>query len=1311
MFDDLFDFSTYSTSLKDDDIAIIGMCGRFALSDNKNEFWNSLIEGKNCICNYPVSRSSDTEKFLLNGSVVCKAGYLERIDLFDYRFFGISKQEADMTDPNQRIYMETVYNAFCDAGISPNNLRGSKTGVYTAHSSELNPRYYEFIRENYPDEFEDISVAGNLASVMSGRISYYFDLQGPAVVVDTACSSALVAVDSACNALNDRKIDLAVVGGVKINILPIRRGLDDDIGIRSKNDRIRAFDNNADGISSGEGAGAIILKRYSDAKNDGDRIYAVIKGCAVNNDGKSVGLTAPNSFAQEEVICEAWEKAKIDPEKIVYIETHGTGTNLGDPVEAVALTKAFKRYTDRHSFCGIGSVKTGYGHLDNISGLISLIKTALIVYNRVIPPSIWFERPNAKIGFTDSSLYVNDMLRKIDQDEYYCGVSSFGLSGTNAHIVIGPAENDNAVIATATITEQNFAGERCWVTKKNKNVLLGHKIVTTGDTVMYSTVYSNRTHWILNEHKVKGEYVLPGTALIEMMITALNESSGGEMNNICLKDVFFMEAVRTKEGEECDVITSIVVQNGNKSISIGSMKNGIWRRHAIAVACESEDKLDKKIVKHSLDGAVSCCEERSIDVEIGEHWNQIQRKLYKLSDNEYLAEFEVPRRFMLEVSKSKLWAPAMDRAINAINAVLGNGTYIPFNIGKMCIYGSLPRRFSVYIDILSVNDEVIKMNCQLYDEQGILFAELFDYIVKHINGQVKNKNSDNKLCAVVWKEVSDTIARSQKESKKWIIVLSDEDKDLKNTIMQISDNIITLTVDEVIEQNSFDSYCSNSECIHILDIADACKKTEYSYATETISFLEKRYVLYAAIAKTQLPNVKLTVVTHNAFSVSGNETNIVPVGRALTAMAQVLKQECTDIELCCVDIDAGLVDCVKDLILHNHYDACLCAVRNGRIYTPIIDSIRTSNTKDRKRGYKGIYLLAGNGDLARAIAEHMVEQGADKVVMLGRHIKGIELDERIQEMKCDITDRQQVENTISTIREKIGKVKGFVHCAAVVDNNLIIHKTLQNFREVISPKIIGTETIIDCLKEDNLEWSVLFSSVSSIVGGIGQFDYSAANAYEDAFAEEQRRLGNNVIAINWAAWREIGIAQRMGVDDDNNTFYSLGTTEALEIFDKLIGLNETGHIVGIINNKVFDSTSLMFDRHRHASVSIRSYKNNLSNGYVEDTAEDIEAVVTSVWSEILGNTNIGRDETFSKLGGDSIMAIRLMNKLRDYYPDDIDITMIFTYPSIALMTEALVKKRIQMEERKFEKKITKVNSLDEILNALAKGEISVADIT
>lgn len=428
-----------------EDVAIIGMAGRFPGSRNIDEFWMNLKNGIESIRPFTIEElkaSGIDENIIKDPSFVNAGAVMDDADCFDASFFGINPREAEIMDPQHRVFLECAWEAFENAGYNPEDFKGH-IGVFGGVGQNT---YFQKNLITRPDLLE---MAGHYP-VMIGtekeyaitRVSFKLNLKGPAISVNTACSTSAVAIHIACQSVLSGECDMAIAGGARIKV-PLKAGyLYQEDSIPSPDGHCRAFDAEARGTVLGSGVGIIVLKRLSDAIQDGDCIYAVIRGSAINNDGSlKTGFTAPSVQGQANVIADALAMADVSPDTIGYVEAHGTGTTLGDPIEIAGLTRAFRNWTNSSGYCPIGSVKTNIGHLDAGAGVAGVIKTVLAMKYKQIPPSLNFNKPNPQIDFSNSPFFVNTKLRewKREDSPRRAGISSFGLGGTNAHIVLEEA--------------------------------------------------------------------------------------------------------------------------------------------------------------------------------------------------------------------------------------------------------------------------------------------------------------------------------------------------------------------------------------------------------------------------------------------------------------------------------------------------------------------------------------------------------------------------------------------------------------------------------------------------------------------------------------------------------------------------------------------------------------------------------------------------------------------------------------------------------------------------------------------------------
>ncbi|MEU5220618.1 amino acid adenylation domain-containing protein [Streptomyces sp. NPDC020807] len=449
------------------DIAVIGMAGRFPGAGDLDAFWRNLYDGVESISHLSTSELDQTDPGLADHPDYVRAGaVLPDIELFDADFFGITAKDAALIDPQQRVFLECAWEAFENAGYVPGDAQGP-VGVFAGSSmstylvNNLNPHH------GYPgtgpfiesDMLQFQLKLGNDRNYLPTRVSYKLDLRGPSVNVQTACSTSLVALHLACRSLQSGESAMALAGGVSI-VVPQKGGyLHEEGMIRSRDGHCRAFDAEAEGTLFGNGCGVVLLKRLDEALADGDHVIAVVKGSAINNDGSDkVGFTAPSVARQADVIKDALADAGVDASTVGYVEAHGTGTAMGDPIEVAALTQAYRESSDELAgrSCAIGSVKTNIGHLDEAAGIAGLVKAALALEHRTLPPSLHFNAPNPQIDFASGPFFVNTATTPWPASDTprRAGVSSFGMGGTNCHVVLEEAPAPRSATASVAGAER-----------------------------------------------------------------------------------------------------------------------------------------------------------------------------------------------------------------------------------------------------------------------------------------------------------------------------------------------------------------------------------------------------------------------------------------------------------------------------------------------------------------------------------------------------------------------------------------------------------------------------------------------------------------------------------------------------------------------------------------------------------------------------------------------------------------------------------------------------------------------------------------
>ncbi|HIE00798.1 MAG TPA: alpha/beta fold hydrolase [Thiotrichaceae bacterium] len=455
---------TPETDIPEDDIAIIGVSGRYPMARDLTAFWNNLTAGIDCISDIPKERW-DASQYEAVNHYPQWGGFIEGVDQFDPLFFNIYPREAEMMDPQERLFLETVWHTLEDAGYPKTSLKDKPVGVF------VGVMWGEYQLFGALEKLKGQPMPTASYASIANRISYYFDFQGPSMAIDTMCSSSLTAIHLACESLKRGESEIAIAGGVNVSIHPKKYSLLGQHQFLSSDGRCRSFGEGGDGYVPGEGVGAVLLKPLHQARTDGDHIYAVIKGSSINHGGKTNGYTVPNPNAQASLISSALKKAKINPRSMSYVEAHGTGTSLGDPIEIRGLTKAYQEETVDTQYCAIGSVKSNIGHLESAAGIAALTKVLLQMKYKQLVPSLHSEHLNPNINFETSPFYVQHgltewkqpLIKENGEEIRYprrAGISAFGAGGANAHLIVeeyepplqeveSPRQKDHIIVLSA----------------------------------------------------------------------------------------------------------------------------------------------------------------------------------------------------------------------------------------------------------------------------------------------------------------------------------------------------------------------------------------------------------------------------------------------------------------------------------------------------------------------------------------------------------------------------------------------------------------------------------------------------------------------------------------------------------------------------------------------------------------------------------------------------------------------------------------------------------------------------------------------
>lgn len=1277
--------------ISNNDIAIIGISTRFPKADNIEEFWDIINNNIDCVSDLPEDRKNDIDNYLrFKGASqddfrYIKSAYIEEIDKFDYSFFNLTPNEAKLMDPVQRIFLEVVWNAIEDAGYSEKMISGSNVGIYMGHISDLEGyKYKQMIYEVDPDLLP-FSLAGTLTSIIPSRISYLLNLKGPSIVIDTACSSSLVAVDLACQALRNGTCDMAVIGSVRLNILPFDKECF-KVGIESSDNLTRTFDQGGDGSGMGEGAAAILIKQLGKARRDGDNIYAVIKGIAVNQDGRSMGITAPNPSAQTDVIIKAWENSGIDPKSISYIDTHGTATKLGDPIEIEGIRKAFEKYTKEKQFCAVGSVKSNIGHLYDCAGLAGLIKAILALKHKTIPPSVHFNRPNSKIDFNDSPVYVNIKSRKWDCKNTLmrCGVSSFGLSGTNCHVVLEeyPESAAEYLEDTGSLTSE------------------GECIKETFNVLTLSAKSLNSLRLLVRNYKELADQGVE--KVFDNLCYTANTGRGQYFYRlaIVLKDARdFREKMNKIFVSELESLNGPLAYFGVcKAVPANKehLKPGEIREDEINKLNKTADEKIREFDK--MEGCTSeVLQELCVLYTSGAtiDWEQLYR-------GKNLKRMSLP---VYPFERSRCWLEIPD------TSEMGKEEFyyaMEWQLDNRDNSAAIVREDSVMV--MGLWDELVQelRECGrdvIEVKPGTEYRKIDSntYIISGLEEDYKKLIDDTKE-----KELSQIIHLFTVQEKQEVTSLNELEESQKRGVFslfylykaihgsEIEKEIDVVLISKYVNKVTGEEEQINPENSSMFGLGKAVRK-------------EHPNILCRCIDIDRHTDISQIIAGIN----SGENFHQIALRKGkryievLTRVdSDTLHDEKTEIR------DGGVY---------------LITGGTGGIGIEVASFIASKNKVK-------LVLVSRSGMPDRTEWKEITDAGIDtKLISKIRRINEIEASgSEVAIYSVDVSNMNEMRNMLDEVREKYGRIIGVIHGAGFVTNKALIDKDISEFEKVLSPKVKGTWILDVLTRQDNPEFFVLFSSIATIFDTINQGDYIAANSYMDSYSFYRRMKAGKTLAIDWSTWRDAGFAaeQNFGID---TLFKAISIPMALTGFENILNKNISRVLIGEMN---FESKIiLLLDKCRFTLSpeicgKLEECKKSMgkggkslrkkSTGKVKLLGRDsegyteIEKEIAQICKDTLGFEEIDINETFFELGADSISMKRIYQTVEKLYPGEIAVADLFEYPTIYKLAGCIAERRGIALYTKSEKSSTEKKDIDKELNDIfedmQKGNLTIEQV-
>lgn len=1314
------------------DIAIIGVAGRFPEAANIEEFFSNLAMGKDSIRAVSPKRKRDTTIPL--DTEYQTMGYMEDIDKFDHQFFGISMAEAMQMDPHQRLLMEVVYEAIESAGYNVDHFSGTATALFVA-CPEL--KYYEHLDDI--SQSDTTTFTGNMSGMTAGRIARFFNFYGNALVVDTSCSSSLVAIAQACNELILKNADYAVACGVQLWLFPGDRSADpNDIGITSSNGKVEAFSANANGTNNGEAVGSVLLKPMDKAIADKDLIYAVIKGAGVNQDAqRSSFLTAPSSVAQAEAIKIAWRKAGIKPESVTLIEAHGTGTKIGDPIEIKGLELAFASFTQQKQFVALSALKTNIGHTAAAAGISGLIKTVLSLKKKKIFPTLHFNAPNPFIDFKQAPVYINTEFKDWTVrtgDVRRAGVSSFGLTGTNCHILLEEAPEVTKSVQDETSKKYLFT-----ISAKDNDALLAN--VNTLIPFLEKEKRSlslEQVSYALNLGKkhYRYRYAVSGNT-IEDIVSALKLVSPKE--NIKYDEVIFLISGRVNVTYQEIIFLAETYPVFNKSFK------------------ECMHVLEKKQTDNNVLLFVSqYCLYKLIESKgikpvnllgIGAGQLVVAVITGRLKIEDALADL-----LKLEYSENDL-AERLRTYKNKIK-----GKKIAFvEIGKdgtlsstLNLIKSTDDTYTTHTIETSSNDTLLEIVRTIYlINYDIDWNAFYDHDIKQKIAlpsyqfrktrcwikESKEAFVENWLYKLNWEKV-ETPATSISLKGKRFIVFADGGKIAEGLCKFIASKegsfIKIYKGDSFRKDNDHEYFLDYKNEQSYVELIESLKTFDITISglidlwscdqllTNTINtddFLSEGLYSQFYITKafdyfiSQKDFIFLVASIYGRI-ITGQEKIFYPHRAASNGYFSSLSLEYQELKVKCVDLDqeAQISEKIQRISeeLVGRYDKLVVGYRNNERYLPCIESFieDKKNTVNLKFQEGGVYLITGGASgIGMEIAIDIVKKYKLKLVIIGRRelvadknnswkklaentnhpyhsvlktFSDIEENgSQISYFSVNISNKEELRKVINEVSGSIGTIKGVIHAAGVPGKMRVKNYTIDGFKEAFEPKIHGSINLADLIDTSLLDFFVMFSSHSSILGIARTTNYSAANMFQDNFAYALRKRGVNAISINWPSWKDTGMWNRISDKSENiDGVTQLSNTEGLSAFYQLLRINHFNVIVSKFDPNLLRDNPYFSVKGQVAGSNVnRLFNVSESLGFSNQTNDknsykynpeftETENKIAEIWQDILKTGGIKPDEDFFELGGHSLNGAQVINRIEKLFSVEMEFEEFFDYSTI-----------------------------------------------
>ncbi len=1215
----------------DEKIAIVGMSGRYPDADNLSQFWRNLVESKNSIKVIPPDRW-DVDAYYdptpgKPGKVYCKwLGLLDGAENFDPMFFQISPSEAEVMDPQHRLFMQESYRAFEDASYSGAALSNQKCGVYLGIMSSE----YSFLLSK--GNSLNVETTGNSFAIGAARIAYHLNLKGPAIPIDTACSSSLVAIHLASQALLNHEIDMGLAGGVSLYLIPESYVGMCRAGMLSRDGQCKTFDNSADGFVPGEGVGTVVLKRLSDAERDGDSIYGVIIGSGINQDGKTNGITAPSVNSQIELEREIYRRYGIDAASISYVETHGTGTKLGDPIELEALATVFKEHTDRKHFCALGAVKSNIGHVSGAAGVAGVHKVLLSLRHRKLVPNVNLVKENTLFDFANSPFYINNSVQDwtaAPGQKRRAAVSAFGFSGTNAHIVIEeyvPAARRDTVAKQPYIVP--LSARTAAQLRSQAEDLLGFLVQADADPV--------------------------GTDFALRDLAYTLQIGRDAMRERCAWVVGSISELKTQ-------LRAFVAEETN---------SGAWHRGSVArtqdstVLTDEAAMLQKQSAKQQT-AALAALWAEGATVQWRSFYTDTLPLRMHLPSYPFAKERYWPQP-IAQAGTPAAQVAAPQTAVRAQATLPVRSAAVP---SSDAIVEAKQKTF--YAPTWQTSS-LPSQRTPFGREDVLLILDTDDRLYEQIKGRLHVATPLKaiilvQLASAYQQHAADRFSVDASQTGHFDALLA-----ALRTQAQVPTHVIhNLNAARLLADAQDNDAPERALQFGIDGLFGLCKALVSGGAQQSrcafVSFF------HAAEGANTAPCSALAAF-YRSLALENNRYS----GRVLA-----LDHEGVDAAVSTIDTVTCIVDELQsppshDTEIRYRMSGAGSAQRFVRVLTQQHPEQQAMAELPLK--HRGVYLVTGGlGGLGYLFARHLAERYRAKLVLSGRSSPSDDSARKLEQLRAlgadvlyvsaDISDADQVRDLIASAKTHFGSLNGVLHSAGVNRDSLLIRKDRESLRQVLAPKVQGTLHLDRATAEEPLDLFVLFSSGAGSFGNPGQTDYAYANAFMDAFAEHRdalrarRERFGKTLSIGWPFWLDGGMqvsAADLQRTEERSGLCALPTDVGIAYWETLLRSDSTRALAlygypSKIAAYCDPSAGSVSDAKPQSGAIDRETLRTLAQQYLCELVHNETRVPVEL---------IDINERFEAFGFDSIMIGRF-NAALEHDLGDLPKTLLYEYETVA----------------------------------------------